>query len=39
MRRILRGIAAGETEDLGDATTLGDPAIVDILIAKRQRSA
>jgi acetyl-CoA synthetase len=29
MRRILRRIAEGETENLGDVTTLLDPAIVD----------
>ncbi|MBI4576946.1 MAG: acetate--CoA ligase [Planctomycetes bacterium] len=28
MRRILRRIAAGETADLGDTTTLADPAVV-----------
>ena len=33
MRRILRKIAAGETEDLGDVTTLADPAVVDTLVA------
>jgi acetyl-CoA synthetase len=32
MRRILRKIAAGETEDLGDVTTLADPAVVDKLL-------
>ncbi len=32
MRRILRKIAAGETEDLGDTTTLADPEIVTRLI-------
>ncbi len=31
MRRILRKIAAGETEDLGDTTTLADPTVVDRL--------
>jgi acetyl-CoA synthetase len=34
MRRILRKIAAGETGDLGDTTTLADPSVVDALIAK-----
>jgi acetyl-CoA synthetase len=29
MRRILRKIAEGETENLGDTSTLLDPAIVD----------
>jgi acetyl-CoA synthetase len=34
MRRILRKIAAGDTGDLGDTTTLADPSVVDALIAK-----
>ena len=29
MRRILRKIAEGETDNLGDTTTLLDPAVVD----------
>jgi len=33
MRRILRNIAAGELDDLGDVTTLADPSIVDVLVA------
>ena len=33
MRRILRRIAAGETNDLGDVTTLADPAVVQQIIA------
>ena len=32
MRRILRKVAAGETEDLGDTSTLADPSVVDALI-------
>ncbi|HEX4954075.1 MAG TPA: AMP-binding protein, partial [Thermoanaerobaculia bacterium] len=32
MRRILRKIAADETDSLGDVTTLADPAVVDKLI-------
>ncbi len=35
MRRILRKIAANDTANLGDITTLADPAIVEQLIAKR----
>ena len=35
MRRILRKIAADETEDIGDTTTLADPAVVEDLIANR----
>jgi acetyl-CoA synthetase len=29
MRRILRKIAEGETENLGDTSTLLDPSVVD----------
>ena len=35
MRRILRKIAANEINDLGDTSTLADPAVVDELIAHR----
>ena len=35
MRRILRNIAAGKTDEMGDTTTLADPLIVDTLIRKR----
>jgi acetyl-CoA synthetase len=35
MRRILRKIAANETEDLGDVSTLADPGVVDNLIENR----
>ena len=35
MRRILRKIAANEIGDLGDTSTLADPAVVDELIAHR----
>ena len=35
MRRILRKIAEGELENLGDTTTLLDPAVVDAIIAGR----
>ena len=31
MRRILRKVAAGETSDLGDTSTLADPSVVDAL--------
>ena len=34
MRRILRKIAAGETDTLGDVSTLGDPSVVQKLIDK-----
>ncbi len=35
MRRILRKIAANETDGLGDTSTLADPSVVDDLIANR----
>ena len=35
MRRILRKIAANEQGDLGDTSTLADPAVVDDLVANR----
>ncbi|HDK02729.1 MAG TPA: acetate--CoA ligase [Gammaproteobacteria bacterium] len=38
MRRILRKIAAGEVEDLGDISTLADPAVVDELLAARAKT-
>ncbi|KAF9188876.1 acetyl-CoA synthetase [Haplosporangium sp. Z 767] len=34
MRRILRKIVAGESDSLGDISTLADPNVVDALIAK-----
>ncbi|MBI4366350.1 MAG: acetate--CoA ligase [Deltaproteobacteria bacterium] len=36
MRRILRKIAAGEIENLGDTTTLADPHVVRTLLDGRQ---
>jgi len=35
MRRILRKVAAGESEQLGDTTTLADPSVVEALVKKR----
>jgi len=35
MRRILRKVAQGHTEDLGDTTTLADPSVVDALVKGR----
>ncbi len=35
MRRILRKVAANELENLGDTSTLADPAVVDELITNR----
>lgn len=37
MRRILRKIASGEVDQLGDTTTLADPCVVDALIEKMSR--
>jgi acetyl-CoA synthetase len=37
MRRILRKIAANETDNLGDTSTLADPAVVAELVANRVR--
>ena len=36
MRRILRKIAADETDNLGDTSTLADPSVVQLLIEKRR---
>ena len=36
MRRILTKIASGEVHDLGDTSTLADPAVVDTLVKGRQ---
>ena len=36
MRRILRKIAAQDTSNLGDTSTLADPSVVDSLITKRK---
>jgi acetyl-CoA synthetase len=35
MRRILRQVAAGHTDDLGDTSTLADPSVVDALVKGR----
>jgi len=35
MRRILRKVAEGELESLGDTSTLADPAVVDDLVRNR----
>ncbi len=35
MRRILRKIAANETDNLGDTSTLADPSVVDDLLSGR----
>ena len=36
MRRILRKIAEDEFSNLGDTSTLADPAVVDDLVENRQ---
>lgn len=36
MRRILRKIAANETSDLGDISTLADPSVIQKLIAEEE---
>jgi acetyl-CoA synthetase len=38
MRRILRKIAAGDVSELGDTSTLADPAVVDDLLKNRAGS-
>jgi acetyl-CoA synthetase len=35
MRRILKRIAAGQIDDIGDTTTLADPTVVETLIKER----
>ena len=37
MRRIVRKIAAGEYDDLGDTSTLADPGVVNALIDERKQ--
>jgi acetyl-CoA synthetase len=39
MRRILRKIAENDVANLGDVSTLADPAVVDGLIRERQAAA
>jgi len=36
MRRILRKIASGDLNDLGDITTLADPSVVEVLVNERE---
>ncbi|VVB86001.1 Acetyl-coenzyme A synthetase [uncultured archaeon] len=36
MRRILRKIASGEIDQLGDTTTLSDPSVVEVLVRERE---
>ncbi|HZX50368.1 MAG TPA: acetate--CoA ligase [Candidatus Paceibacterota bacterium] len=35
MRRILRKIAIGDTQDIGDTSTLADPSVVETLVANK----
>jgi acetyl-CoA synthetase len=35
MRRILRKVAEGDFNNLGDTSTLADPAVVESLIANK----
>jgi acetyl-CoA synthetase len=37
MRRILRKIASGESDQLGDISTLADPSVVEQLIQEHAR--
>jgi Acyl-coenzyme A synthetases/AMP-(fatty) acid ligases len=39
MRRILRKIASGEYEGLGDTTTLAEPEVVERLVEEHKRRA
>jgi acetyl-CoA synthetase len=39
MRRVLRKISAGEGDQLGDLSTLAEPAVVDQIKAKVAASA
>jgi len=39
MRRILRKVAEGEYGQLGDITTLADPAVVEQIVAGRKALA
>jgi len=38
MRRVLRKIAEGKPDEVGDTSTLADPAVVDALVAHRMAS-
>jgi acetyl-CoA synthetase len=38
MRRILREVAAGRYDTLGDVSTLADPSVVERLVADHRRS-
>jgi acetyl-CoA synthetase len=36
LRRMLRKIASGELDNLGDTTTLADPSVLDELLAQQK---
>ena len=38
MRRILRKIAEGEPENIGDVTTLADPSVVEDIIENAEKA-
>jgi len=37
MRRILRKVAAGNTDDIGDISTLADPGVVEIIVENHKK--
>lgn len=37
MRRILRKVAAGDTGDLGDTSTLAEPGVVEVIVEEHNR--
>ena len=39
MRRILQKIAAGKTDEIGDTSTIADPAVIDSLIADKDAAS
>jgi acetyl-CoA synthetase len=39
MRRILRKVAEGQTDSLGDTTTLAEPQVVDEILKLEQSEA
>ena len=38
MRRILRKVACGEEESIGDTSTLNDPTVVNELVKSREKN-
>jgi len=37
MRRILRKVAAGKTDDIGDTSTMADPTVVDVIVNNHKK--